>query len=893
MEPKYLKFTITNLQWISTTLYHLPFTVTLNNCNYQFMPGAKVIVEQGSAPGVTPVISGGLLTLNGTTFSSVTACNGFWKGVEVWGNPSSNQLVQNGVCAQGRIVMRNSATIKDAEIGVLLASRNANGTINYTEKTGGFIKAENDYANNTYGGRFINNTDGVVILSYHHTIQGLSGERDNLSDLTDCLFEVNAGYLGAAWHNTNLYMYDVKGVSVNGCKFVQTKSTTPSGHGINAYRAGFRVKPLCSVQSAPCQPQYVVKSSFENFAKGINLIWGNPYAMFVDNTIFSGNSRGVSLEHSNYAVVLNSTFSIGKPSALDEQLCEDGTAAAYGIYMTASTGFAIEENNFTKAQGAPLGNYIGIYIAETQATDQVYKNTFTGLSYGNYAVGKNYGVFQENGLAYYCNENSGNWRDFNVVKNDNITPTGGIQDPIGSTQLPAGNTFTDNANSNFYNDGDYWIGYYYYAPTPGNTNTPYYPDAVYRVTREPVVGIQNQCLSHYGGGGGSGSDRELVLTPGEKQQIEMVFATGLSEYNNVRTLYENLKDGGNTNAILSDIETAWPNDMWALRTELLGTSPHLSMEVLKATADKTNVFPESVIFEIMAANPDELKKDALMEYLEEKENPLPEYLIDILKQLAVGSTYKTVLRQQMGHYNQLNTRAAYDILRSILNDSVTDNTDLRNWLDNIGGIRADEQIIASYMSEGNYTDALSLAAMMPLLYNYSGIELTEHDYFMGMLNLQINLEQQEKTMFDLDTIEIANLEFIAENSTGTAGAQAKGILEFAYGYHFCNCITGNTTGYKSSGNVNYAAYNNVFGPEVEVNPNPAGEWTTFNYTLPINNSQGVIKISDVNGKTIETLVVSGTQGQKVWDTRKINNGVYFYTIEMNGLKKSGKIVISK
>jgi hypothetical protein len=128
---------------------------------------------------------------------------------------------------------------------------------------------------------------------------------------------------------------------------------------------------------------------------------------------------------------------------------------------------------------------------------------------------------------------------------------------------------------------------------------------------------------------------------------------------------------------------------------------------------------------------------------------------------------------------------------------------------------------------------------------------------------------------------------------GTAGAQAKGILEYAYGYHFCDCINSDTTGYKSSGNFNYDVFGKVFGPDVEVKPNPAGEWTTFNYSLPGIDSDGVIKISDVNGKIIETLVVSGIQGQKVWDTRRINNGVYFYTFEVNGLTKSGKIVISK
>ncbi len=90
--------------------------------------------------------------------------------------------------------------------------------------------------------------------------------------------------------------------------------------------------------------------------------------------------------------------------------------------------------------------------------------------------------------------------------------------------------------------------------------------------------------------------------------------------------------------------------MWELRAELLGKSPHLSKEVLMTAADKTDVLPESVLFEILSANPDELKKEELIKYLEDKENPLPSYMIDILRQLANGSTYKTVLLSEISKH---------------------------------------------------------------------------------------------------------------------------------------------------------------------------------------------------------------------------------------------------
>ena len=172
--------------------------------------------------------------------------------------------------------------------------------------------------------------------------------------------------------------------------------------------------------------------------------------------------------------------------------------------------------------------------------------------------------------------------------------------------------------------------------------------------------------------------------------------------------------------------------------------------------------------------------------------------------------------------------------------------------------------------------------------------LSEHNLFTNMLNLQINLIQQGRTIFDLDSTEVVNLVSIAENSTGTAGAQAKGILEFAYGYHYCNCLNvTNSSGYKTSGLIKHEDLANVYGVKVSAEPNPAGEWIAFNYILPGDKSEGVIKIFDSKGAFITSLPVSGLQGQKVWDTRKQKSGVYFYTLSVGEFTQSNKIVISK
>ncbi len=69
-----------------------------------------------------------------------------------------------------------------------------------------------------------------------------------------------------------------------------------------------------------------------------------------------------------------------------DDIC-DGKSAAYGIdLIQLYTGFAIEENKFLKASGAPSGNYIGIRVTACPSeSDVIYLNEFDGVSVGNQA----------------------------------------------------------------------------------------------------------------------------------------------------------------------------------------------------------------------------------------------------------------------------------------------------------------------------------------------------------------------------------------------------------------------------------------------------------------------------------------------------------------------------
>jgi len=352
-------------------------------------------------------------------------------------------------------------------------------------------------------------------------------------------------------------------------------------------------------------------------------------------------------------------------------------------------------------------------------------------------------------------------------------------------------------------------------------------------------------------------------------------------------------DGGNTNAELLDIQTAQPDDMWTLRAQLLGHSPHLSQEVLRETSDRTDVFPDDVLLEILSANPDELGQDTLLSYLENKEDPLPDYMIDILRQVAQGVSYKTILKRDIAEYHAGKSQAAQDIIRSILSDTVVDLTQYRNWLDNLGGMSADKQIIASYLSEGDTSNAMSLLNLLPSLYELQGDELIAYNDYKNIIQLQQGWKQAGKIITELDSSNIAILNNYAVNSTGSAQNIAKNILSYAYNYHFYDCMhTNDSTFFKNSNTSFGNSFNKAFGPKVSVAPNPASTWIAFTYELPNKNSEGIIKITDISGNVIKQFIINGKQGQYVLDTRKIKTGVYFYTLFVSGLSKSGKIIIN-
>ena len=558
--------------------------------------------------------------------------------------------------------------------------------------------------------------------------------------------------------------------------------------------------------------------------------------------------------------------------------------SGFGIFAeNLSQSFTIEENTFSKLPAAPSGNYTGIYISNSETfQDNIYKNFFQGLSYGNFSDRKNrYDLSNDApGLKYYCNINSGNAIDF-IVTGD-FARIGTRQ---GNTDKEAGNTFSTNAQWHFLNQGTQQINYYYHN-NPPVLFLPDFFDAIY-VSASAI----NTCPSNFSGGGGSSED-QIVLGQEEELQKELCFAENLQNYNNICLLYDSYKDGGNTQSLMSDVQTSLPQDMWVMRSNLLGISPHLSMEVLKTVSDRTDVFPDPILLELLSANPDELKSGELIDYLENKQEPLPAYMIEVLHQVASGTTYKTALIEQMETYSGNMLKAAKEILRSHLNKPETDFETVRNWFDNIGGMESEMGIVETYISENDFQTAQTILNLIPTLYGLQGNELTEYNEIKLLTEMRMNWKTQDRDITSLNDDEIGVLSGLAGNEAGKASIMARGILSFVFGTEYCNCLpaTG-ANAYKKSRSVAVPVTKSR-EIAISVSPNPAQTWVQFDYHLPVFTDDARIVVTDVNGKPVQEYAIRNKTGQFVWNTTRIPAGTYIYSIVAGKQQKSGKLIIN-
>lgn len=352
----------------------------------------------------------------------------------------------------------------------------------------------------------------------------------------------------------------------------------------------------------------------------------------------------------------------------------------FGLRSSESTGYNISYNNFNYSPSATTSPFGVVIYNSGENNNFIFKNIFNDMTTAQFICGVNRSNDPQkkwDGLKLICNEHYNSIRDIDIQLDflssshqslHGIAMLQGIVDPLGS----AGNIFSQPANSLF---GHMING----TPNPityvhsGGITEPINISAGINT----VLGNSISC---------SRGPTRIPLSLSERNQLYTELNLAESALENLNFTYAQLIDGGNTENLIQTIESTWSQDVLNLRSEMIQKSPYISHDALEKAADKT-IIHHAIILEICLANPEITKSEYFMEYLKnEIQNPLPQYMIDIIKSNRDQHSLRANLEWSIANFYSDRSYTIDLLIQDLMVDSIVQVETIRDLLINLSSV---------------------------------------------------------------------------------------------------------------------------------------------------------------------------------------------------------------
>jgi len=814
-----------------------------NNTTLKFGEGAKLIIERGA-----------LLIVDNSTLINHNVCPVLWKGVEVWGTSGQGQYPEY----QGWVEVINGGTIENSLMGIYTNKPSETEESWEPEYTGGIVWCDSAY--------FINNKVAAQFFQYGFT---------SMSHFNDCMFETNEDYLGST--NPEFFI-DATGIlqlRINNCDFLNA-STTPYLHsGINCFNSILLVEGDC-LEGDPCTSWD--NGNFQNLEYGIYAT-ASTSTKYVDirHTDFTDNYRGLYISGMTAPRVTSNRFYINETFQ---------PGGGYGMYLDHSTGYWVEDNDYIHEGENRLG--IGLIVHHSgTAANEIYRNRFINLTQGISAQEQNKGL--RTGLQIKCN-------DFDECDADILVPMVttegyGIASNQGSNStLPqnmAGNLFyipgLSNGDFDDINNQAASLTYYY----PINSETPRTEPIDYTlatVTKwgknvNPQWSYENGCPSHIEGGGGGGGNGLLINTITESDDAIEANESLLAE----------IIDGGNTENLDTEVENSVPPEAEQVYTELMNHSPYLSETVVSTSIEKENVLPNAMIRDVMVANPHTAKSDDLIEKLDVRSNPMPDYMKAQVLEGRDVMTQKQSVESDIANHKLIKARAFNELIRQFLgnaeNAQISPDS-LEQLYEQDNELESKYRLAVLKLEIGDYTGGTAVLENLPVQYGLSGDDLTAHDQMTELFDILSGIHTSGRTLTEADSTEVQQLALIESGGDNPANIYARNILLSLSALSYDEPVQLPDLMKSSAATEEYEKLLNAKPPRMlEVYPNPSKDFVIIGYATGEETSasqEGSIEIQDATGRIIQTIAFKSLRDQVTLITRDWKSGVYLASLKLNG-----------
>jgi hypothetical protein len=854
-------------------------------------PNATLIVEgtlympKDSKIDVMP--AGDLRVINGTI---TNGCDVFWDGISVWGDHSDQT---QSFSIQGHATF-NNAIIEHANVAVRNYGTNDNGSVNWASR-GGIIQATET--------QFLNNRRDAGFQSYQRTWSNgdLVNDRSNFRDV---VFKTTDDFRHPNTMN-HVTMYKTYGIRFTGCDFIDDRDANFNStwiNGTNAHNCGIRSVDAKYTVSGKCLSGNISNcngdlssgnwepTTFTNLDFGIyasNASTENNIT--VDRCEFTNNLYGVELVKSNSPTVTRSHFKYNNSNKylnanLNNPDANSPHGYLHGIHALVLSEMRIEENLFIN-NGA-VNNTYGIICSHLgESGEQTYLNRFENLTVASLTQGKNrsvdpngiyHGIY---GLQFLCNKNISNIQDHKVLGTlwsdedalNYTSNTYGVRSNNGGDNFKSGVEFTQNSASveDYENFSTNNIKFYYdlngvnEKPEQISSNVAALPS---------TFNSSVTCSSNL-------TSKPIKLLPVlVKSQLISDFNTTSANLVIAKQSYEALLDCGDTDGLMFLIDNLNSNTKSVLRQELLNCSPYVTTDIIKATIDnKETYYPNAWCLELILANIDVVRERNFMQFLTDKTNPMPAWMIQTLNWYVVNGyslTPKAIKELEISDLSYKRNYASDMIIRDFKNDTTGTNLDsVKFWIEQKADIDAQVRLIDIALQKNDVTTAQAkLNVLNADILNYPTHLQSEIQDVVTFKTEVISILGNTGGLANMTENNHMFMTNMATNSEGIAKVQAQELLCF----FFDECVE-YSFDIPMKARAMAVDKPTVTKPELNFKlfPNPASDWVTIE--LPLDVAPVIVTITDLQGKLILNTTVN--RPIYIWETDQLPNGVYLINIK--------------
>ena len=238
-------------------------------------------------------------------------------------------------------------------------------------------------------------------------------------------------------------------------------------------------------------------------------------------------------------------------------------------------------------------------------------------------------------------------------------------------------------------------------------------------------------------------------------------------------------------------------------------------------------------------------------------------------------------------------RTAADIVRTNLAKEEKDVTELREWLGRMDDMNSDRMMIATYIHEGDFANAIAIAKTLPDKYGLQGDDLSEHLDYVEIIRLHERLHETGRTALQLSDSEMTVLVEIADNGSGTSRIMARSLLDENRGiptFAPTQCPTIPAYGAETRGNSQEKNMMTAKELDIVISPNPATTVLEVKYALPEDEYEADLVMINSLGMKVMSAKLYGEEGTATLDLGHLPAGMYFYDISCGEHRMSGKMI---